>query len=130
MSRFGHCVLRKCVMPLPEPLADFITGARSSIERAHPFNVAQSVRAAATMLQTLRTYVVPTPEMNAAFGDALARIIEFHDEVDNQSGLARKIPDAVENARQIAMLSIEQLGTALRDAGPSEDAQALGLDWQ
>lgn len=116
-------------MPLPESLADFVTGARSSIERAHPLNVSQAVRAATVMLHTLRSYVVPSPELTAAFGGALARIAEFHEEVEDQSRRARKAPAAIENARQIAMLSIDSLALALTDAKPSDEAQALGLDW-
>ena len=116
-------------MPVPEPLAEYIDGARHFIKDANNYNVTQNARNAEEMLRTAKNYVQPEPSLNAALDDAIGRIADFHEEVVDQNTLTKKVTSAIENARGIALLSIDHLALALQDARPNEEASALGIDW-
>jgi tagatose-1,6-bisphosphate aldolase non-catalytic subunit AgaZ/GatZ len=116
-------------MPVPRPLAELIDGARHFIRDAHNFNATQSARNAEEMLRAAKAYVRLEPALNVAFDDAIGRIADFHEEVVDQNTLTKKVTSAIENARGIALLSIDRLALALEDARPSAEASALGIDW-
>jgi tagatose-1,6-bisphosphate aldolase non-catalytic subunit AgaZ/GatZ len=116
-------------MTLPQPLSECINGARHFIRDAHSFNVTAAAGNAEQMLRTAKAYVRPEPALNAAFTDAIGCIADFHEEVVDQNTLTAKVTSVIENARQIALLSIDRLADALVDAKPSEEAAAIGLDW-
>ncbi|MFN3725270.1 MAG: hypothetical protein ACK4SZ_03080 [Allosphingosinicella sp.] len=82
-------------MPVPEPLREFVDGARDLIERADNFNVTQAAGNAETLLRTAKAYVRPEPVLNAAFDDAIGQIADFHEEVVDQNVLTRKVTSAI-----------------------------------
>lgn len=116
-------------MPLPEALKDPLEGARSCVARAHNINITSAASIAEEGLRRAKSYVVPTPALNEAFDEAIARILEFHEEVVDQNTLVPRVTSAIDNARQLALLAIDRLAARLDQAKPSADAVALGLDW-
>jgi hypothetical protein len=126
---FPFIFARSPNMLAPQPLREFVDGARHFIRDAHNFNVTEAAGNAEQMLRTAKAYVRPEPALNAAFDDAIGRIVDFHEEVVHQNILTKKVTSAIENARQITMLSIDRLDVALFDARPSEEAAAIGLAW-
>lgn len=116
-------------MPLPETLKDPLDGARSCIERADNINITSLASIAEEALRRIKAYVVATPDINAAIGEAIGRLADFHEEVVDQNTLIPRVTSAIENARQIALLALDRLEEALAEARPSELAIALTVDW-
>ena len=116
-------------MAVPEPLREFVEDARASVENAHSVNVSIAARNAEALLRSAKSYVVLTSALGEAFDDAIGRIADFHEEVVDQNTLTARVTPAIENARNIAVVAIDRLAEALRDARPNAHATAMGLDW-
>src|SRR3954466_12819159 len=116
-------------MDLPDTLAELIESARRWLSLAERFNMSARAESAAAELATLRSYVVPTPELNFAIEEALIAIRNVADIGHDPFRLTRRGTVWAEQLRQLAFMAIDRLVYALGHAKPSEQARAVGLDW-
>jgi predicted ATPase len=116
-------------MPLPEPLSDHISSARSFINRANTLDLSICTRNAEACLGSARALLVQDASIAAAFEEAERRIVDFRNEGADNFGFSDRQRAALENARQVALLGLDELVGYLADARPNEHARALGLDW-
>lgn len=115
-------------MPAPEPLREYLEGARGFVTRASWIDRGAFAQNAITMISSGRAFVASAANLVSAYEEAVARISEFRDELAAR-GLGNQGSNAVENARSLALLAIERLADAWSQASPSDEAKALGYDW-
>lgn len=115
-------------MTAPDPLREYLESARGYVTRASWIDRGVFAENALTMLASGRAFVASAPNLDRAYEEAVARISEFRDELAAR-GLRNQGSNAVENARSLALLAIEQLTDAWSEASPSDEAKALGYDW-
>lgn len=116
-------------MTIAEPLAECIKTALSCLERADAFDATSLVSIAEERVRSARSFVVPTVLTEEAFRDAIARLLAFHETVIDQNILSPRSSPGVEQARELAIISLRGLADVLVDARPSELARASGADW-
>lgn len=109
-------------MPLNPDLADMIAGARSFAERADAVSLASSSKNAAAMVQNVRQYVVPAPELDALFSDAERACLQLG-RADAWN------PDQVSEAKVAVYAALSDLRPHLDRAEPNDRAKAVGMDW-
>jgi hypothetical protein len=116
-------------MPVPSPLVDWISGARSMIGRLSGIDADQLAHNSKVSLDTARKYVRPTGASDQAFGEAIQCIDHLRRQVSDHLSLSERERDVIEDARRDALAAIDQLEATLADARPSDLADALGMGW-
>jgi hypothetical protein len=112
-------------MQLPEPIDEHIQGAKSLVTRASWIDGELTTGNAIAFLKNGRVFIASEPGLVEPFEAAVARITELGSELADR-GLKRDGTNAVENARAMALLAIDELAAAWTDAPLSDHAKALG----
>jgi hypothetical protein len=80
-------------------------------------------------MQTARSYVHTTPEIDAAFDAAVRWCKQFSQEIAERGLLYSATAPTSQQARELALGALRELEERLADARPSETAIHLGLGW-
>jgi hypothetical protein len=116
-------------MTLPFALQEITQTLRLRIEKANSSNCERLPKIAWDHVQALRTYVNSQVAINEPCVKVLTACRIYTHQL-RASGEARLIDNtALENAKQLALATIDQLEEALHGAQPSEAAQILRLPW-
>ena len=117
-------------MTLPSALQEITQTLRSRIEKANSSNCEHLPKIAWDHVQALRTYVNSQVAINEPCVEVLTacRIYKHELKASGDAGLIDHT--AIENAKQLALATINHLEEALRGAQPSEAAQILRLPWR
>lgn len=110
-------------MPLNPDLADMIASARSFADRADAATLASSSKNAAAMVQNVRDFVVPTPELDTLFSDAEGACLRL----GRADGWRA---DQLAEAKAAVYAALNDLRPGLDRAEPNDRAKAIGMDWQ
>jgi hypothetical protein len=117
-------------MTLPFALQEITQTLRSRIEKANSSNCEGLPKIAWDHVQALRTYVDSQVAINEPCVKVLTacRIYTHELKASGEAGLIDNTP--IENAKQLALATINHLEEALHGAQPSEAAQILRLPWR
>jgi hypothetical protein len=117
-------------MTLPPALQEITQTLRSRIEKANSSNWEGLPKIAWDYVQALRTYVNSQVAINEPCVKVLTacRIYTHELKASGEAGLIDNT--AIENAKQLALATIDHLEEALHAAEPSEAARILRLPWR
>jgi hypothetical protein len=116
-------------MTIPRALLELTDVLRLNVELADASNWERLRRTAWDYVQAIRSYVDSPGTINDACIKTLAACRDFTHalKASSEARLADHI--GVENAKQLALFSIDELQAALQGAEPSNTARILRLPW-
>jgi len=112
-----------------KPFTPLIKELRSKVDKAGLSNWGSLQRNVPSLIGNARSYVRTTSEMNEAFDNAQRRCEEFAEEIAIRGVHYSPNDSASKQARELALLAIDELEEQLEDARPSDEAVGLGLGW-
>ena len=114
-------------MKTPDRLADCLSLARGAIRNTHIASGYEVITNTRAGVQTLRSRISPTPAIMKEMANVLAAATSLFNLLNNGSVLMSTV--RLEEEKERALATIDQLERALPGVQPSDEARDLGLDW-
>jgi hypothetical protein len=114
---------------LPAAVADFLDPFKHVVASANIIDGAILKANASAYVEDALAMIVPTPDIEQAAQQAVLRATVFADKLASVASALPSGNAAKEEARQAALLAIDELRTKIMGAKPSFRATALGLSW-
>jgi hypothetical protein len=116
-------------MTVPNTLANFTQMLRTEVERADMTSWRSLLKNSVAHVENMRAYLKLTPLIDEACSTAVVRCQEYAKAIGDRGILYSPKEPATEQARQLALISIDELEDRLKDAKPSDHANMLALGW-
>ena len=116
-------------MRLPEPLAPLIGTLRTDVRGVEMTNWRLLEKTTSACIDNALYYVRATPEIDETSEHARRMCKQLANEIAERGLLYAPNHPPTKQARELALLAIDELEKQLEDSRPSDEAVCLGIGW-